>query len=769
MIARGSFGDFLNALREFESGVSEARIEQNRAEVVQQVGLDRFNAFEAGELTLTDLQYSSENFLGFVGYQFGEPILIDLGYYEFDSTPGANDFIGTFTGKNGVNSLDDLKTNIQEQVILDEFQLNLNRIETGLGNAGQSLDDFIGRTITVTDTDGSQAQVELTLTGILASAHLRGAFGTLDFLLNNVASADEIGTSNVQFIQQFGGFEAPSVADLRAGNVEPLVTDATLTIESPFESRGDAQPPVDPVPDPVDPAPVDPAPVDPDPQPDPGPVVQPDPDPAPAPQPVGNAGIPATPAGTPDAPSPVFLRTFDPATGSFTVTGTNGIDSASYGENGDDIIRTFGGNDSSIGFAGNDFQDLGDGDDRGWGLEGDDILLGGDGNDVLNGDEGDARNSGVLSGSDVLIGGRGDDILRGDTIDTTIASDRFVFASGDGNDIIRDFQVALDTLDFTEFGDNPQVALSQQGADTVVSVGNVTVRLEGVDAETLSVSNFIGATFNGVVAEAPDPVDPDPVDPDPVDPAPDPDSGPVVEPAPDPEPDPAPPPQQTADDRGVPELPDGAPQAPSPVFLREFDAANVSFTVTGTDGVDSAAYGFTGDDIIRSFGGNDSSVGFGGNDFQDLGAGDDRGWGLDGDDILLGGDGNDVLNGDEGDALNSGIASGSDVLVGGRGDDILRGDTIDTNRASDRFVFAEGDGNDIIKDFQTDLDTLDFTEFGANTDASVTQRGADAVVSVGDVTVTLEGVQADTLSSDNFLGDNGFDFSLLVPDDGLGA
>ena len=197
---RGTFADFLGELREFESGVSVQRIAENRDEVIRQVGQDRFDAFERGELTLVDLQYSSENFLGFVGYQFGEPILIDLGYYEFDATPGVNDFSGSFTGKNGVNSLDDLKTNVQETIILEEFQLNLNRIETGLANNGQSLDQFIGRTIVVTDTNGSAATVELSLTGILASAHLRGAFGTLDFLLNGVASADEIGTSNVQFI-----------------------------------------------------------------------------------------------------------------------------------------------------------------------------------------------------------------------------------------------------------------------------------------------------------------------------------------------------------------------------------------------------------------------------------------------------------------------------------------------------------------------------------------------------------------------------------------
>ena len=769
MISSGSFADFLNALREFESGVSEARIAQNRGEIIQQVGQDRFDAFEAGELTLTDLQYSSENFLGFVGYQFGEPILIDLEYYEFDATPGTNDFTGTFTGKNGVNSLDDLKTNIQEQIILDEFQLNLDRIETGLGNAGQSLGDFIGRTVTVTDTDGTQAQVELSLTGILASAHLRGAFGTLDFLLNSVASADEIGTSNVQFIEQFGGFDAPSIAELRAGTVEPLVTDATLTVDQPFEGRDGGAPVVV-----VDPAPTpDPIPVDPIADPvvvTPDPIAQPDPDPQPDPgsQPVPSVdgvGVPQAPTGAPAAVSPVFLRTFDAANTSFTVTGTDGADSSAYGFIGDDIIRTFGGNDSSVGFQGDDFQDLGDGDDRGWGLEGDDILLGGSGNDVLNGDEGDAFGSGIASGSDVLVGGRGDDVLRGDTRDTNQAADRFVFAPGDGNDVIRDFQVGLDVLDFTEFGNNPDVTVSQQGAGTLLAVGDVTVLLEGVSSGQLSASNFLGATFDGAVAQAPDP-EPDPVDPEP-DPV-DPESGPVdptpdpADPQPDPvdvipEPDPDPAQAPNASDTGIPDAPDGTPAEVSPVFLRTFDAANTSFTVTGTDGADSSAYGFIGDDIIRTFGGNDSSVGFEGNDFQDLGSGDDRGWGLEGDDILLGGEGNDVLNGDEGDAFGSGVASGSDVLVGGRGDDVLRGDTRDTNQAADRFVFAAGDGNDVIKDFQVGLDVLDFTEFGDDSPVTLSEQGGNAVVGVGDVTVTLEGVGADALSAGDFLG-VGFNF-----------
>ncbi len=772
MLSSGSFGDFLNSLREFESGVSEARIEQNRAEIIQQVGQDRLAAFEAGELTLTDLQYSSENFLGFVGYQFGEPILIDLGYYEFDSTPGVNDFTGTFTGKNGVTSLDELKTNIQELVILDEFQLNLDRIETGLGNAGRSLDEFIGTTITATDTDGTQTQVELSLTGILASAHLRGAFGTLDFLLNSVASADEIGTSNIQFIEQFGGFDAPSITELRAGSIEPLVTDATLTIDQPFEDRGAGAPVVIDAPD--EPAPTDVANGGDAPVPDAAPSVpdvadggdapQPAPAPAPTPQPApspvagSDAGVPDAPAGTPAAAAAVQIRTFDRDTGSFNVTGTEGDDDAAYGENGDDIIRTFGGNDTSVAFAGNDFQDLGAGNDRGYGLSGDDTMLGGSGDDTLNGGTGD----------DVIVGGRDNDTLRGDA-----GADRFVFSAGDGEDIIKDFETSADILDFSEFGNNPEVVVSQQGVNSVLNVGDVTVVLEGVNGAQLTTANFLGATFNGVVAptpvaQAPDPVDPTPDPaPDPVAQAPDP-VDPTPDPAPDavtpPDPTPAPTPTAGGGDTGIPDAPAGTPEAVSPVFLRTFDAAANSFTVTGTDGIDSSAYGFLGDDIIRTFGGVDSAIGFQGNDFLDLGDGDDRGWGLEGDDILLGGNGNDVLNGDDGDFAGSTIESGSDVIVGGRGDDILRGDTINTNQAADRFVFAAGDGNDTIRDFQVNLDTLDFSEFGNTPAVSVSEQNGNTVVGVGDVTVTLEGVSADTLVADNFLGANfngGFSFAAV--------
>ena len=77
------------------------------------------------------------------------------------------------------NSLEDFMTKAAQDVaIQEEFGHNLGIIEDVLSAAGKSLDDYIGTTI-----DG----VTVTLTGILAAAHLRGAPATVDLLLQRHA------------------------------------------------------------------------------------------------------------------------------------------------------------------------------------------------------------------------------------------------------------------------------------------------------------------------------------------------------------------------------------------------------------------------------------------------------------------------------------------------------------------------------------------------------------------------------------------------------
>ncbi len=211
-MSKGDFTDFLNALRAFESGVDYDRYltgQITEAQIRSWVGDANWNAYKIGQLTWHDMQYTSVNALGFVGYQFGEALLNDLGYYKGNT---GNQWTGTFTGKNGVDNFTELKTDIQEAIILDAFGFNLNVIESGLAAKGTSLDALIGTARTYKDTNGQDVTVTLTMTGILAAAHLRGAWGTLDLLNNGSASADEYGTSILKYIQQFGAYDSPAAS-----------------------------------------------------------------------------------------------------------------------------------------------------------------------------------------------------------------------------------------------------------------------------------------------------------------------------------------------------------------------------------------------------------------------------------------------------------------------------------------------------------------------------------------------------------------------------
>ncbi|MEO0498836.1 MAG: calcium-binding protein, partial [Pseudomonadota bacterium] len=119
----------------------------------------------------------STNSLGFVGYQFGEALLIDLGYYDdtifYGAGAATNTWDGSWTGKNGVTTLDDFMTKgAQEVAIQEAFGHNLQIIENDLAQQGLTLDDFVGTTTTYVDA-GQTVTVELSLTGIMAAAHLR--------------------------------------------------------------------------------------------------------------------------------------------------------------------------------------------------------------------------------------------------------------------------------------------------------------------------------------------------------------------------------------------------------------------------------------------------------------------------------------------------------------------------------------------------------------------------------------------------------------------
>jgi len=110
---------------------------------------------------------------------------------------------------------------------------------------------------------------------------------------------------------------------------------------------------------------------------------------------------------------------------------------------------------------------------------------------------------------------------------------------------------------------------------------------------------------------------------------------------------------------------------------------------------------------------------------------------------LYGHDGNDQLNG----------MAGHDVLIGGHGNDTLTG-----GLGSDAFVFAQGFGQDVIRDFQAGAATEDVIEFGramfsdfADVMAAASQVGSHVVIAFdADNTLTLENVQLSALHADDF-------------------
>lgn len=120
----------------------------------------------------------------------------------------------------------------------------------------------------------------------------------------------------------------------------------------------------------------------------------------------------------------------------------------------------------------------------------------------------------------------------------------------------------------------------------------------------------------------------------------------------------------------------------------------------------------------------------GGNDYIVTGAGDDLingGWG---NDRPLGGRGNDVIDG--------GVSN--DRLIGGEHNDTLTG-----GAGADTFVFAAGDGRDVITDFDAaegdrllllDLDSYTFKDMVGS--GMVHQEGADLYINTGTYSIYLE-------------------------------
>ncbi|GMG84201.1 hypothetical protein LNKW23_34150 [Paralimibaculum aggregatum] len=342
-------------------------------------------------------------------------------------------------------------------------------------------------------------------------------------------------------------------------------------------------------------------------------------------------------------------------TGADTLTGGAGRDTL-LGQDGDDVLIGDGGdpatgqNDVLNGGAGDDLLSGNGGADTLHGELGNDTIHGGAGVDVLNGNEGDDS---LLGGDDrdTLSGHAGDDLLSGDGGNDVLngGDGHDTVSGGTGNDRI-DGGAGDDDL---SGGEGADILLAGDGADTMDGgAGNDTLRGDLGDDSILGGDG--GDRIYG---------------------------------------------QDGADTVGG-----GAGN--DMIFGNAGDDL-----LAGDDG-DDILKGDAGADTIAGGGGDDRAVGGSGDDSIDGGAGDDLIDGSADDDRLAGGDGEDTLFGGTGnDAIAGG--AGVDVLRGQGGDDTIEGgtgnDRMGGDAGADVFVFADGDGTDLIFDFTPGTDSIRIT------------------------------------------------------------
>ncbi|MDZ7926593.1 MAG: Ig-like domain-containing protein [Agrobacterium sp.] len=184
--------------------------------------------------------------------------------------------------------------------------------------------------------------------------------------------------------------------------------------------------------------------------------------------------------------------------------------------------------------------------------------------------------------------------------------------------------------------------------------------------------------------------------------------------------------------------------------------------VEGTGGNDMLVAGDS-KDMLEGGDGNDTLLAGGGNDMVDAGDGNDRVVAGDGDDIVEGGAGHDVLMGGAGnDALHGG--SGNDQLNGGAGNDTLNGgtgnDILTGGRGADTFVFAAGNGRDLVTDFEAGTEGKDVVQLSKDVFADYqaliasgsftdSENGAEIAFNDGS-SITFANVKTEQFAIDDF-------------------
>ena len=147
--------------------------------------------------------YEAVASLGYAGrYQFSEIALTMIGYYQPDGT-GANDWKDGWTGKDGINSLQDWLSSpaVQDKAVGEWFSYLWNTEIKDLG-----LQDYLGTTIN---------GVQVTASGLLAGAHLVGANALAEYLNSGGTKgvSDPYGTPVSEYLTKFGGYAVDPIGE----------------------------------------------------------------------------------------------------------------------------------------------------------------------------------------------------------------------------------------------------------------------------------------------------------------------------------------------------------------------------------------------------------------------------------------------------------------------------------------------------------------------------------------------------------------------------
>lgn len=400
--------------------------------------------------------------------------------------------------------------------------------------------------------------------------------------------------------------------------------------------------------------------------------------------------------------------------GNDTIDGGAGNDILSGGI-GNDALSGGAGNDELAAHDGIDQLDGGAGDDKLWGGTGNDVLRGGADVDQLVGDEGHDELDGGSGGDtlygeeddDVLRGGDGVDYLYGGSGDDTLegGADNDYLSAGDG---INTYIVGPDTgNDFiASLGGSIPVGTTLGGTLKIIGVDPANVRFEVSGASlklyygsaSVVISNYFLQYDSSLGGEY------------------FPSMSPVT--------------SITFDDGTVWGIADVKRQHMAGAY---------------TAGDDSIV-GYENDDVIRGGDGNDMLNGVDGNDTLSGDAGDDRLYGGIGSDTLFGGDGADVLEGDY----------GNDRLNGGAGNDTLRGQA-----HADTYMFARGDGQDVVDDNGVDAgaDIIEYAQGISAADIEVRREGLDLILHTRGTTDEVKVLNVFQDSGQSSLGVEGVRFA----------